>query len=141
MNNGLPAQDAAPEGWVLRAWPGTFSAHAGPFYFREQGETPGVGFFAEQRHRNLGDVVHGGMLMTLADMSIFDICFRAAGQFRAVTVSLNAEFIAPAPLGAFVTATGEMTGGGKSLMFARGIVEAEGARLMSFSGAIKRLKS
>ena len=128
----------APTGWVLQSHPQTFSAHAGPFYFRDKGPTPGVGFFAEPHHANLGGIVHGGALMTLADMSLWDICRRVEGNFRAVTVTLNSEFLAPGPVGAFIEASGEMTKAGRSYLFARGLVTAEGKSLLSFSGTLKR---
>lgn len=138
MDNNDQSMREAPPGWVLQSHPQTFSAHAGPFYFREKGESPGVGFFSEPRHANLGGIVHGGALMTLADMSLWDICRRSEGNFKAVTVTMNAEFIGPGPVGAFIEATGEMTKAGRSLLFARGLVTANGKSLLSFSGSLKR---
>ena len=128
-----------PEGWVKRVWADTFSAHAGPFYFRERGAQPGVGFYSEPRHANLGGVVHGGMLMTLADMSMFDICFRQTEEFKAVTVTMNAEFLKPAPIGAFIEAAGEVVRAGRSLSFVRGLVVTGETPLLSFSGTLKRI--
>ncbi len=136
-----PPVKPAPQGWVFQRHPQTFAGHAGPFYFREEGDpTPGVGFFSEPHHANLGMVVHGGALMTLADMSLFDICFRGTGgSFPAVTVTLNSEFINPAPIDAFIEATGELIKAGKSLLFARGFVHCGEKKLLAFSGTIKRL--
>ncbi len=132
------AHRAAPEGWGLHPHTGTFSGHAGPFYFREDG-IPGVGFFSEPHHANQAGIVHGGALLTLADMALFNICFCALGPFKAVTVTLNSEFMAPGPIGAFIEATGETVKTGKSLLFVRGLVAAKGETLMSFSGTLKRL--
>lgn len=129
---------AAPEGWVSQPHMHTFSGRAGPFYFREKGAEPGIGFFAEPYHANMGGVIHGGALMTLADMSLWDICRRRIGMFKAATVTLNAEFVSAGRVGQFVTATGEMTHAGKSLLFARGLVSADGETLLSFSGTLKR---
>ena len=83
--------------------------------------------------------MHGGALMTLADMSLFDICFRAVGSLKAVTVSMNADFIGPGPVGEFIEASGEMTKAGKSLFFARGLISAKGKAILSFSGTLKRV--
>lgn len=116
-----------------------FASEAGPFYFRTEPKTPGVGFFAEPRHANIAGIVHGGALLTLADMSLFDICFRALGRFRAVTVTLNSEFLGPGPIGEFIEATGELTRAGRKLLFCRGLVTAKDAAVMSFSGVLKRL--
>lgn len=139
MSTDAPLR-AAPEGWTLQNHLETFSGHSGPFYFRKAGPRPGVGFFSEPRHGNTGAMIHGGALLTLADMSLFDICFRAAGgSFRAVTISLHSEFLGAGPIGEFIEATGDMTRGGGRLYFARGLITAAGEPLMSFSGILKRL--
>lgn len=129
----------APEGWVLQSHSETFSGRAGPYYFRRKGAPPGVGFFAEPHHANLGGIVHGGALLTLADMALWDICQREEGLFNGVTVTLNAEFVGAGPVGVFIEATGDMVKAGRKLMFARGLVTANGETLMSFSGTLKRL--
>lgn len=132
--------DAAPEGWVLGKYPDTFSGRAGPFYFRKDGIAPGVGFFSKPHHGNLGGVVHGGALMTLADMALFSIAMHGANKgFRAVTVTLNGEFLRPAPIGEFISATGEVTRRGASLAFVRGLVSAGDKDLLAFSGTLKRI--
>jgi acyl-coenzyme A thioesterase PaaI-like protein len=130
---------AAPQGWRLQSAPDTFSYLAGPFYFRDEGPTPGVGFFAEAWHANAGGIVHGGALLTLADMALWDICRRKIGPFRAVTVSVNGEFVGRGAVGKFISATGEPTKIGRAMLFARGIVECEGAPLLGFSGILKRI--
>lgn len=129
----------APPGWVLQGHRETFSGHAGPYYFREEGAGSGVGFFAEPHHANMGGVIHGGALLTLADMALWDICRREIGIFKGLTVTLNAEFIGGGPVGEFIEATGETTRVGGKLLFARGLVTAKGEALLAFSGTLKRL--
>ena len=129
----------APDGWSMQSHLETFSGQSGPFYFRDAGEEPGVGFFAEPRHANMGGVLHGGVLLTLADMALWDICKREIGFFKGVTVTMNAEFVGAGPIGGFIEATGEMVKAGGKLMFARGLISADGAPLMSFSGTLKRV--
>jgi len=135
-----PPHPLIPEGWIIQSFPDTFSAYAGPFYFRAYSEKePGVGFVSEPRHANAGGIVHGGALLTLADMALWDICRRIVGRFHGVTVTMNSEFLSPGPIGKFIAATGEATKIGKSLMFARGVVACEGESLLAFSGALKRI--
>ena len=128
-----------PEGWVLQKHLDTFSAHAGPYYFREDGSA-GIGFVPEKHHLNLAGVIHGGALLTLADMSLFDICFRKVGMFNGLTVTLNSEFVGAGKPGSFVMATGDLIKAGGSLLFARGLISSEGETLMTFSGTLKRLR-
>lgn len=133
-------QSKIPDGWLRLELGDTFSAGAGPFYFRPYKERePGVGFVSEPRHANIGGVIHGGALLTLADMALFDICRRVVGRFQGVTVTLNAEFLSPGPIGKLIMASGEATKIGNSMMFARGTISCEGAALLTFSGALKRL--
>lgn len=138
--NDETANAGIPANWKLQSFPDTFSAHAGPFYFRDYAEKePGVGFLSQPHHANAGGIVHGGALLTLADMALWDICRRVIGPFRAVTVTVNAEFIGPGPIGKFITATGESTRIGKSLLFARGLIACDGEPLLAFSGTLKRI--
>jgi len=136
----LKTDPAAPEGWVLQSHGETFSGRAGPFYFRKAGDPAGVGFFSEPHHMNMGGVVHGGALLTLADMALWDICRREIGVFRGVTVTINGEFVGAGPVGEFIEATGEMVRAGGKLLFARGIISVKGETLMSFSGTLKRIR-
>jgi len=140
VNDANPNSHPAPDGWTLQSHGETFSGHAGPFYFRKEGDSAGVGFFSEPHHMNMGGVVHGGALLTLADMALWDICRREIGVFRGVTVTLNAEFVGAGPLGAFIEATGDVVRAGGKLLFARGIISAKGETLMSFSGTLKRIR-
>lgn len=141
MTEDQPTNQAekVPGGWTLQHHADTFSAHAGPFYFREDGPLAGVGFLAEPHHLNGLGVIHGGALLTLADMALWDICRREVGVFRGVTVTLNAEFLSPGKTGAFIEAGGEMVKAGRKMMFARGLVTSQGAPLLSFSGTLKRI--
>ena len=137
--DNAPAPRSAPEGWTMQSHEHTFSGRAGPFYFRKEGGKAGVGFFAESHHANMGGVIHGGALLTLADVALWDICRREIGVFKGVTVTLNAEFVGAGPIGGFIEASGEMVKSGRKLMFARGLITADGASLMSFSGTLKRV--
>lgn len=133
-------QSKAPPGWSLFSTRDTFSGHAGPFWFRSNDQkTPGVGFVSRPVHANFHGVVHGGVLMTLADMTLFNICFHAVGPFQGVTLSTTVDLIAAGPIGEFIEATGEATKATGSILFARGEIVCRGARLATFSGSLKRI--
>ena len=128
-------------GW--RTWSGLdpFEDQSGPFYFRE--DDAGVvttAFRAEKKHMNGGGFMHGGCLMTFADFSLFAISWKTLGAQHAVTVSLNGEFLGPARPGDLVTATGEVTKAGGSLLFVRGLVSTGGSPMLNFSGVIKKIR-
>lgn len=129
-------------GW--RTWSGLdpFEDQSGPFYFRE-GEDGRVttAFRAEKKHMNGGGFMHGGCMMTFADFSLFAIAWKELADSRAVTVSLNGEFVGPARPGDLVTATGEVVRAGGSLLFVRGLVSTGTGPMLNFSGVIKKIRA
>lgn len=129
-------------GW--RTWSGLdpFEDQSGPFYFRE-GEDGRVttAFRAEKKHMNGGGFMHGGCMMTFADFSLFAIAWKELAESRAVTVSLNGEFVGPARPGDLVTATGEVVRAGGSLLFVRGLIATGSSPMLNFSGVIKKIRT
>lgn len=129
-------------GW--RTWSGLdpFEDQSGPFYFRE-GEDGRVttAFRAETKHMNGGGFMHGGCMMTFADFSLFAIAWKELADSRAVTVSLNGEFVGPAKTGDLVTATGEVIKAGGSLLFIRGLITTGTGPMLNFSGVVKKIRA
>ena len=129
-------------GW--RAWSGLdpFEDQSGPFYFRE-GEDGRVttAFRAETKHMNGGGFMHGGCMMTFADFSLFAIAWKELADSRAVTVSLNGEFVGPARPGDLVTGSGEVVRAGGSLLFVRGLISTGTGPMLNFSGVIKKIRA
>ncbi len=87
----------------------------------------------DERHINRSGVLHGGMLTT-----ILDAACGYAGTYsadpdsprRAFTLSLTCQFVRAARLGETLTATGLLSGGGKSVYFARGEVRNQDGELI-----------
>jgi len=129
-------------GW--RTWSGLdpFEDQSGPFYFRE-GEDGRVttAFRAEKKHMNGGGFMHGGCMMTFADFSLFAIAWKELADSRAVTVSLNGEFVGPARPGDLVTGSGEVIKAGGSLLFVRGLISTGTGPMLNFSGVIKKIRA
>src|SRR5689334_22732028 len=81
-----------------------FLAAIGPLYGRWAEDRLVLGFRVEQRHCNPGQVAHGGMLATFADM-LLPIASRLQSKPDLgflPTVNLACDYLAPAPLGAWV---------------------------------------
>lgn len=118
-----------------------FENRAGPFYM--QRETPGApyvcAFRAEDRHMNGAGFMHGGCLMTFADFALFAIAMDELGGDNAVTMNLSSDFLGSVAPGALVEARGEVTRGGGKTIFVRGLITADGAPALSFTGIIRRL--
>lgn len=126
-------------GWLLSPFNENFNGLVGPYYY--QAETPDhvrVAFKAEKRHLNGGGSVHGGALLTMADTSLFVFALPHLADGGAVTVQLDAQFLAPGREGDVVIATGDITRAGKTLIFGRGELRANDRILMSFTGVLAR---
>jgi acyl-coenzyme A thioesterase 13 len=95
-------------------------------------------------HTNRHGSLHGGILSCMLDnaMGYADsLTGDAAGQTRFVTLSMTTQYLAPARAGR-VTATGTITGGGRSVVFADGEVrDSDGIVVATSTGVYKRVKS
>ena len=93
------------------------------------------------QHLNRHGVLHGGITATLLDAaSGFTASLSAdpEGRILFLTVALDTQFVAPARSGR-VTATGRVTGGGRSLVFVAAEARAEDGTLIATStGIFKR---
>ena len=117
-----------------------FEQNAGPFYFRIDEQGPVAAFRVEAKHMNGAGVAHGGLLMTFSDFSLFAIANEALEDGYGLTVAFTSEFLDGPKLGERVEARGDLLRQGKSLLFVRGLLTAEGRPCLNFSGTIKRLR-
>jgi len=128
-------------GWQNWAYD-PFETRTGPFYFRVEETGAAVcAFRAEPRHMNGGGFMHGGCLMTFADFALFAIAHRELEGGWAVTLNLSADFLDAVRTGQLVEARGEVTRGGGKTVFVRGLVTADGAPALSFTGIIRKVSA
>ena len=89
-------------------WPRSspFADHAGPLLFRRTDEGLEFAVRVEERHTNARGTAHGGMLATLADLSLgYAAAFSTDPPTRLQTVNINLDLLSPANLGDLVVAT------------------------------------
>ncbi|HEY3812701.1 MAG TPA: PaaI family thioesterase [Caulobacteraceae bacterium] len=129
------------KGWRRFDTRETFDSLIGPFYFRrgEDGRFR-CAFRAEQKHMNAGGRMHGGVLMTFADISLFALAYEEMEGRRGVTVQLDSTFLDAARVGDLLEATGEVTRAGGSLVFVRGQIVCGERLLFTYSGVIKKMQ-
>ncbi len=91
-------------------------------------------------HSNLGNVVHGGAILTFIDMAMFAGGHMAGmRESMAVTLDCSARFIAIGELGHPLDATVEIVKESGRLVFFRGIVEQEGRIVADWSGTLRKI--
>jgi uncharacterized protein (TIGR00369 family) len=88
-------------------------------------------------HINPNGLLHGGMLMTMADHVLGGLVWAMSERRTSSTVNLVTNFLAPGRLGDWVEGRGQVTRQTRSLVFARGRLYAGDTALVSCSGTWK----
>jgi uncharacterized protein (TIGR00369 family) len=129
-----------PAGFVPLQVPGEFIRVNGPLYLRHEGGLVLLGFRVEPRHTNPMGICHGGMLASFADMLLpISVHHKRAdvGMRFLPTISLQLDYLAPAPLGAWVQGEAQVLRVTRTMVFAQGLVSADGEPALRVSGIAK----
>ena len=129
-----------PPGFRPLTMMGDFMALNGPLYLRHEGDVVQVGFRVEARHANPMGNCHGGMLATFCDMLLPISVHRKSpevGQRFLPTINLQIDYLAPAPLGAWVQGEAQVLRVTRTMVFAQGLVTADGSNAVRVSGIFK----
>ena len=119
---------------------GDFIAANGPLYVRSEGGSVQLGFRVEARHTNPMRICHGGMMASFCDMLLPISIHRKSKEigFRFLpTINLQIDYLAPARLGAWVQGEADLLKATRSLVFAQGLVTADGVACARVSGIFK----
>lgn len=132
MNEAAAIADV-PAGFRLIAFEGvTFNALIGPIYIRRDETAVVLGFRVEQRHCNPAGILHGGMMMTIADMTAGFCTGIMAGIDKFMpTVNMTFDFVASGNVGDWIEGTSEIMKITRSLAFAT-------VDLSAADGAVRR---
>jgi uncharacterized protein (TIGR00369 family) len=131
--------EAVPGGFRLLKLPRNgFIDLCGPMYGRYADQKFVLGFRVEARHCNPAKMCHGGMLLTLADMSMLIGSNLQTGMNRyLLTVNLSSDFLAPAPLDSWIEGRVEVLKVTPNLLFAQGTLSIEQAPIARINGIFK----
>ena len=108
-----------------------FENFVGPLYETGEGIARRYAFVVDERHINLRGVIHGGMLMTLADMTLGQAAWDACDHANVVTLNVQSQFIKGAKIGDIVEVTPFVTRRTRSIIFIRGDYEVGGEIIFS----------
>jgi uncharacterized protein (TIGR00369 family) len=117
-----------------------YNATIGKLIVRGEGEGRArVRMFPTTLQSNLGNVMHGGAILTFIDMAMF-AGGHAAGADIAFSVTLNlaADFLSPGELEIPIDATVELLRETKRLAFLRGLVVQEDRTVASWTGTLRK---
>lgn len=135
------SEHTAPlDGYTLYDAADPFEMRAGPFYWRAL--LDGTHHFVlrtEERHCNAHGIVHGGVMMTMADLAICAAAKEDRAREFVVTVSMNADFVAAGERGALLEAKAEVTRRTGTLAFVRTQVSAGARVLLNCNAVVRRI--
>jgi uncharacterized protein (TIGR00369 family) len=129
-----------PKGFRPLHTVGDFIHVNGPLYLKHDGALVQLGFRVEQRHCNPLGICHGGMMASFCDMLLPISAHRKnaeIGNRFLPTISLQIDYLAASPLGAWVQGEAEVLRTTRSLVFAQGLVTADGTPVARVSGIFK----
>ena len=126
-----------PEGFVEVVMDNPFLDLVGPIYSNAEEGRIEIGLVTDDRHKNPGGVVHGGLLMTLMDNLMGATVFEVIKPRYAATVSLNCDFLSVTNPGEWISGTGQVTRHTRSMVFVRGELRADDRPVLSASGIFK----
>jgi uncharacterized protein (TIGR00369 family) len=90
-------------------------------------------------HRNGAGALHGGFLMSFADMALYAASVRSLVDVTAVTLTCNTEFLGAGLPGQPLVATMEILQETGKVIFLRGVVRQDGRAVISFSGTLRKV--
>jgi len=107
---------------------------------RLEGDEPVIGLRVEQKHCNPRQTCHGGMLMTFCDYVLPTIARLTDPDHDhfTPTISMNINFLAPAPLGAWIEGRARILRRSANLLFIDGTISAGDRPVVQASGIFKR---
>jgi uncharacterized protein (TIGR00369 family) len=126
MNSSLTM--AVPEGYERMAPFGPFHELLGPMYVKQESEGCFVvGLRVEDKHRNRGQMMHGGMICTLADTATaWASKHSRTPMLKVLTTNLSVNLMGNAAPGDWVEARAQILRSGRSVVFSNCHVSCNG---------------
>jgi len=136
----LVQANALPEGAENISLRG-FNLHAGPFYrLPDEGAVRRFAFIALDKHMNSVGSVHGGLLMTFADIAMSRTSRLATDAKSCSTVSLSCDFVGAGRLGDLIEIRVHVTRQTRTLVFLSSQMTAGDRVLLAAQGMWKILR-
>lgn len=139
-SSGQVKRQDIPGGFAVLASGGQFIGVNGPLYFRDEEDRVQLGFRVESRHTNALGICHGGMIATFCDrllpLAARRQALQIAGSFLP-TISIHVDYLRPIRLGTWVEGEAEGLRVTRTMVFAQGLVKADGQTVARVSGILK----
>ncbi|MBK6613236.1 PaaI family thioesterase [Ottowia sp.] len=105
---------------------------SGPFFYKPEESGFIVGLRVLDKHTNASGTVHGGLVATLADVSMGYVAAASkTPALRMITASLGIDFVGTAQVGEWVESHVDVVKAGSRLAFANARIAVDGACVAS----------
>jgi uncharacterized protein (TIGR00369 family) len=128
-----PTLFAVPEGYAVEPLRSGFSQTVGPWYRRQGVDHVQLAFRADERHINSMGIIHGGMMVSFADVLMGQAHRKVSGR-AAVTTRMTVDFVDAGRFGDLIEGSGEVTRVTRNLAFVRARVWTGRRTLLTTSG-------
>lgn len=135
----MMAEADPPDGYASILSTSPFGWENGPIFDRTTEDGFMRGFRIAPRHLNAGGVLHGGMVMTFADIVLAQAVAKVADP-PFVTIRLTTDFIGIAFEGDWVEGTAVAEKPIDGIIAVNGIIEVRGKAIASAQGLFKTLR-
>ena len=125
--------DLVPNGYKPIVHSAPYGAVIGPIYERTDEEDSVRAFRVKKQHTNSLGYLHGGMLMSFADIVLAQAVI-GAGRGLTATVRMVTEFMAPGRLGDWVEGRASISKSSGTLLFTEGQFQVGANLIMIASG-------
>jgi len=106
-----------------------------PMYHRLRGKEMSLGLVVGEQHRNLMGICHGGVLMTLADITAATgVNVMRGTRAGTPTINLSLDFIAPARMGQWIQADNQQISLKRRFGFCSGVISNSEGIVARFNG-------
>jgi uncharacterized protein (TIGR00369 family) len=125
-----PSAGTVPEGFEPMQPYGPFHELTGPFFHKRTEHGYIIGMRVEDRHRNRGQMVHGGMICMLADTAFSWACGQVRpASARVLTSHLSVGFAGNAKPGDWIEAHVDIVKAGRRVVFSNCFIWSNGQRI------------
>jgi uncharacterized protein (TIGR00369 family) len=116
----MSTQSPPLPGFVPTALVDPFEIYVGPVFEQGAEGTKTFAIRVDKRHVNRRGIMHGGMFMTLADMTLGQAVWDVTDKAPVVTLNMQSHFLKPAREGDIVEVVPELVRRTRALVFMRG---------------------
>ncbi|HEV2563085.1 MAG TPA: PaaI family thioesterase [Rhizomicrobium sp.] len=128
-----------PAGFVETKLVDPFEIYVGPIFDSGALGSRRFAFLADERHVNMRGIVHGGMLMTFADLTLGQAVWDMTNNAPSVTLNMQTQFLKAAKAGDLVEVLPQIVRRTRALIFARGDFTVQGEIVFTAASVWKLL--